>query len=151
MKELISVPEYFQKFIDSKVNLNQTPKVCCPFHNERTPSFSYNPGTGRWRCFGACKRGGDVYDMHMMNYHLRSRPEAIKSLHKMFGITLKESITMDASEPVMLDKEAVELDELYNKCLLKADCPERWVELDYVMSIYPTDPMRLKALLGEWR
>ncbi len=31
----------------------------CPFHEERTPSFSVNPGTGLYHCFG-CHKGGDV-------------------------------------------------------------------------------------------
>ena len=32
----------------------------CPFHEERTPSFSVDPRRGTWRCYGACGEGGDV-------------------------------------------------------------------------------------------
>jgi DNA primase len=32
----------------------------CPFHDDRTPSFTVNTGTGLWHCFG-CRRGGDVF------------------------------------------------------------------------------------------
>ncbi|MEO5332588.1 MAG: CHC2 zinc finger domain-containing protein [Magnetococcus sp. YQC-5] len=32
---------------------------CCPFHNERTPSFKVDPNKGLWNCFG-CGKGGDV-------------------------------------------------------------------------------------------
>lgn len=35
----------------------------CPLHNERTPSFYVWPDQGRWHCFGACGRGGDVIDL----------------------------------------------------------------------------------------
>jgi len=33
---------------------------CCPFHEERTPSFKVDPAQGTWYCFGACRTGGDV-------------------------------------------------------------------------------------------
>jgi DNA primase len=33
---------------------------CCPFHEERTPSFKVDPQTDIWYCFGACRKGGDV-------------------------------------------------------------------------------------------
>jgi DNA primase len=36
---------------------------CCPFHRDKTPSFTVNPATGRWRCFGRCATGWlDVID-----------------------------------------------------------------------------------------
>ena len=33
--------------------------ACCPFHEESTPSFSVDPRSGLWYCFGACATGGD--------------------------------------------------------------------------------------------
>lgn len=148
----ITVPQYYIKFIDSKIDLNETNKVCCPFHKEDTPSFSFNPSTGRWRCFGSCKTGGDVIDLHKMNYKLHSRKEAFDSLCNVLGIPIKKVKSIEpVKEKVIIDEEAVELDRVYNLCLLHANCPERWIELDYVMSIYPVDVYRLKDLLREWR
>ena len=43
-----------------------TPRWCCPFHAERTPSFVVFPKSGRWKCFGACNCGGGVIDFAMM-------------------------------------------------------------------------------------
>lgn len=147
----MTVPEYFKKFIDSKVNLDDTPKVCCPFHDENTPSFSYNTSTGRWRCFGACKTGGDVIDMHRINYKLNSRQEAEKSLCNLLGVPYKQINSIEQlKSAVILDEESIDLDRIYNLCLMHANTPERWIEMDYVMSIYPVDILRLKDLLKDW-
>lgn len=39
-------------------------KGLCPIHPERTPSFCVWSEEGRWWCFGACSRGGDVIDLY---------------------------------------------------------------------------------------
>ena len=35
-------------------------EACCPFHEEKTPSFKVDPMKGTWSCYGACAAGGDV-------------------------------------------------------------------------------------------
>ena len=45
---MITIPEYFSKYINNSIDLNTTPKVCCPFHQEDTPSFSYSALMKKW-------------------------------------------------------------------------------------------------------
>ncbi|MCX7633909.1 MAG: DNA primase [Turneriella sp.] len=60
----------------------------CPFHNEKTPSFSVSPQKGIYKCFG-CGAGGNVITF-AKNYHKISFPEALKLLADFAGIELHE-------------------------------------------------------------
>src|SRR6185295_16453490 len=60
----------------------------CPFHNEKTPSFSVNAERGFYHCFG-CGAGGTVFNF-MMKIEGLSFPEAIRSLATRYGVTLPE-------------------------------------------------------------
>jgi DNA primase len=63
-------------------------KACCPFHNEKTPSFFVHPGMQRYRCFG-CGASGDVLDF-LQNYEGVTFYEALKILADRAGIEVKE-------------------------------------------------------------
>lgn len=63
-------------------------RACCPFHNEKTPSFFVNPGLQRYRCFG-CGANGDVLDF-LQNFDGATFYEALKTLADRCGIALKE-------------------------------------------------------------
>ena len=54
--------------------------ACCPFHNEKTPSFSVSPGKQIYHCFG-CKKGGGVINFVMEMENL-SFPDAVQFLAK---------------------------------------------------------------------
>jgi len=58
----------------------------CPFHGERTPSFSVSREKGTYYCFG-CKRGGDVIDF-VMELERLTFPEAVERLAERFGVEL---------------------------------------------------------------
>ena len=60
----------------------------CPFHNEKSPSFSVSPDKQMYYCFG-CGAGGNVFTF-IQEYENYSFPEAIKFLAERAGITLPE-------------------------------------------------------------
>lgn len=60
----------------------------CPFHQEKTPSFTVHPDQQFYHCFG-CKASGDVFSF-MMEYHHMDFPEALKSLAQRYQVDLPE-------------------------------------------------------------
>lgn len=60
----------------------------CPFHNEKSPSFSVSPGKQMYYCFG-CGAGGNVFTF-VMEYENYSFPEAVKFLADRVGVDLPE-------------------------------------------------------------
>jgi DNA primase len=60
----------------------------CPFHNEKTPSFSVNPERGFFHCFG-CGAGGTVFDF-VMRVEALTFAEALQTLARRYGVALPE-------------------------------------------------------------
>ena len=58
----------------------------CPFHSEKTPSFTVSPSKQIFHCFG-CRKGGDVFTF-WMEYHNVSFPEAMRDLAERYQITI---------------------------------------------------------------
>lgn len=75
--------------VDRRVKLKKAGKnysACCPFHQEKTPSFSVNPEKQFYYCFG-CGAGGNALGF-MMDYERMEFREAIESLAQAAGIDL---------------------------------------------------------------
>ena len=62
--------------------------ACCPFHNEKTPSFVVSPSKGLYKCFG-CGKGGNAVTFVMEHENI-TYPEALKVVGKRYGIEVKE-------------------------------------------------------------
>jgi DNA primase catalytic core len=102
-------------------------KACCPFHQERTPSFHVNARTQTWHCFGGCPQGdngGDVISFVMKYKHL-AFPEAVRDLAKLYGITIEET------RDVLTAKE-IEARQKREAMLLVNE----WASLHYSSALY---------------
>ena len=62
--------------------------ACCPFHNEKTPSFHVTPSKGIYKCFGCGKAGSAVG--FVMEYEHMTYPEALRYLARKYNIEVKE-------------------------------------------------------------
>ncbi|TAA74855.1 MAG: DNA primase [Candidatus Electronema aureum] len=97
----------------------------CPFHGEKTPSFSVNP-QGQFqffKCFG-CGESGDVFDF-LMKYQNLSFPEALKDLARRYQISLPERKLNEAEQERRRQRELLHqvneaAAQLFHEYLLKA-------------------------------
>ncbi len=64
--------------------------ACCPFHDEKTPSFSVNQTKGFYKCFG-CGKGGNVFTF-LTDYEGLSFPDAVRQLAEENGIPVPAQI-----------------------------------------------------------
>jgi len=78
----------------------------CPFHNEKTPSFTVSPAKNIYKCFG-CGKGGDPVNF-IMEHESVSYPESLKYLAEKYGIEVEETQTSQAHK-----EEQQKLDSLY--------------------------------------
>jgi DNA primase len=84
----------------------------CPFHNEKTPSFSVNPDLKLYHCFG-CGKGGTVLNF-VMEMDKLTFPEAVETLAKRFGVVLQ----YETDGAMEIDKNASKIGtffELYSR------------------------------------
>lgn len=107
--------------------------ACCPFHNEKTPSFYVSPAKGIYKCFGCGKSGtavGFVMEHENMTY-----VEALKYLARKYGIEVKEKeetpeeiAARQRSESLLLVLDYTE--QFFQKSL---DTPEASLDSPYVL------------------
>ena len=79
--------------------------ACCPFHNEKTPSFSVSPSKGIYKCFG-CGKAGNTVNFIMEHEHL-TYVEALKFLGRKYGIEVEEREESEAEIQQRLKSESL--------------------------------------------
>ena len=81
--------------------------ACCPFHNEKTPSFSVSPSKGIYKCFG-CGKAGNAVNFVMEHEHL-TYVEALKFLGRKYGIEVEEREESEAEIQQRLKSESLQV------------------------------------------
>ena len=77
----------------------------CPFHDEKTPSFTVSPAKGIYKCFG-CGKGGNSVNFVMDHEHF-SYPEALKYLASKYNIYIEEQERTPEQEEAANDRESM--------------------------------------------
>jgi DNA primase len=79
--------------------------ACCPFHGEKSPSFSVSPAKGIYKCFG-CGKAGDsvrfIMDIEGLGYG-----EALRHLAKKYGIEIQETVMTDEQQLAQNERESL--------------------------------------------
>jgi len=104
IKNRIDIVEVVGDFVSLK-RKGQNMWACCPFHNEKSPSFSVSPVKGFYKCFG-CGKAGDALDfvmeMEKLNY-----VESLKFLAKKYGIEVQEKELTDDQAQQQSERESL--------------------------------------------
>ena len=91
--------------------------ACCPFHNEKTPSFHVNVSKGFYHCFG-CGESGDAIKF-VQKYEGLSFMDAVKKLAAMCGMEIKSRENPEAGRSKRLYALMADLAAFYHRCLAK--------------------------------
>ena len=102
--ETAQIVDVIQEFVNLK-RKGANYMGLCPFHNEKTPSFTVSPSKGIYKCFG-CGKGGTAVHFIMEHEHL-SYPEALKFLAKKYGIHVEEKELTEEERYLSTEKESL--------------------------------------------
>ena len=97
VKDATDIVDVIQSSIGKLVRAGRNWKACCPFHNEKTPSFNVKVDTQSFKCFG-CGKAGDVFAFIMLIQRCEF-PEALKILADRAGIRV------EAPDPRMIEQQ----------------------------------------------
>ena len=120
----------------------------CPFHKEKTPSFSVNPNMGIYKCFG-CGEGGDAISFIMKTQN-KTFMEVITELAEKFGFEMPKNLQKSDNKALKdeMIKACQKAAEFYNLRLLKDKNPETTKVLDYLSNRGITKEIIEKYTLG---
>lgn len=155
IKNRVDIVEVVGDFVSLK-RKGQNMWACCPFHNEKTPSFSVSPAKGFYKCFG-CGKSGDSIDF-VMEVEKLNYVETLKFLAKKYGIEVQEEELTEDQTQKQSERESLYIilnaaKEYFSNTLW--DSPEgKSIGLSYFQERKMTDAILKKFELGftkdEW-
>jgi DNA primase len=96
-------------------------KAVCPFHTEKTPSFTVSPDRQTWHCFGACGTGGDIFSFVQRKENTDFNG-ALRMLADRAGVELqRDTARQDELKPLYEANEAAAI--FYHSLLLGGSTP----------------------------
>jgi len=119
-------------------------KGLCPFHGEKTASFTVTPSRDSWKCFG-CGRGGDVFNFVMERDSI-DFPEALRRLAQRAGVELSERTSREDAQRKRLRDVLDAAIAFYHRILTESRHGQ--VALDYLRARGFTDETISTHLLG---
>jgi DNA primase catalytic core len=142
--QLISIPiaEVISKYATLKKN-GTTWEACCPFHDEKTPSFKIFQKTNTYKCFG-CGAGGNGIAFIMAKEGI-TFPEACRSLASGHGIFMKEEEQSDEQKATHLHAESLYVVNSLAASFFTAQLndPANKPVLDYALSRWTEETIKL--------
>jgi len=122
----------------------------CPFHNEKTPSFTVSPAKGIFKCFG-CGKGGNSVNF-IMELEQLSYPDALRWLAKKFHIEIEEKEESQEEKQLKDERESMMIvsafaQKYFSRYLLKEN-EGRTIGLSYLRERGIRDDIITKFELG---
>lgn len=127
LKERLDIVDIISEYVNLK-RTGSSFKGLCPFHNEKTPSFSVSRERGYFHCFG-CHERGDAISFIMKIENL-NYVDALKFLAEKYGMTLEETYT--SKENIEKRNRLYEINSMaakfYMRNLLTHDFPQEYMQ-----------------------
>jgi DNA primase len=166
--DIVDVVDRYVKLKKAGANF----QACCPFHNEKTPSFTVSPSKQFYHCFGCGAHGNAIG--FLMEYSGLAYPEAIRALAEQVGMEVPETRApvdrAKAAEAVSLTQRMMEAFAYYRAQLKKSReaidylkgrglsgeiaaryglgyAPDGWQNLEAVFTDYATAPLKDTGLV----
>ena len=130
VRQASDIAEVVSHYLPNLKRAGKDFKALCPFHQEKTPSFTVSPAKAIFHCFG-CGKGGDVFKFVMEMEHC-AYPEAIQKLADEKGIPVEkgasgERLSFDHEKRKVLYQLLERAAQFYHKNLLESkEAEEAW-------------------------
>jgi DNA primase len=147
IRERASIVEVISDYVTLK-KAGRNHMGLCPFHGEKTPSFTVSEEKGIFHCFG-CQTGGSVFQFLMQYDHL-TFPEAVERVAKRYGITIEHTNRLRGAHEIGERETLYRVNERiavnYQRILFGH--PEGKKALDYLKARGVDEPMARSFMLG---